>query len=67
MNNEVEISKTHLLKYFDLLRCKKVYDEDICENIFENLIAKYLINYPSIKGFNFKNLIMTLETFFENK
>ena len=67
MNNEVEISKTHLLKYFDLLRCKKVYDEDICENIFENLIARYLINYPSIKGFNFKNLIMTLETFFENK
>lgn len=67
MNNEVEISKNHLLKYFDLLRCKKVYDEDLCENIFENLIARYLINYPSIKGFNFKNLIMTLETFFENK
>lgn len=69
MNNEIEINKKHILKYFDLLRCKKVYDEDICEDIFDHLLERYYISNPNSKSFkfNFKNLIMILETFFENK
>lgn len=69
-SNEKEITKKHLYKFFDLIRCKKVFDEELCEDITDNLVDRYIITYPGkkkYKRFNLQNMMLILESFFDNK
>lgn len=62
MNNEKEFSVLHIKKFFDLISCKKVYDEEICEEIIENLINRYNSIYggDNLK-FPFDRMMLVLE------
>ena len=69
-SNEKEITKKHLYKFFDLIRCKKVFDEELCEDITDNLVDRYIITYPGkkkYKRFNLQNMMLIIESFFDNK
>ena len=48
-SNEKEITKKHLYKFFELIHCKKVYDEELCEDMTDNLVDRYIITYPGKK------------------
>ena len=52
-----------------LIKCKRVYDEELCEDITENLILKYASIYPGEKYLMFplERIMLVLETFFDNK
>lgn len=68
--NEKEITKKHIYKFFDLIRCKKVFDEELFEDITDNLVDRYIITYPGkkkYKRFNLQNMMLIIESFFDNK
>ena len=69
MGEEKRLNKNHLKKYFELIRCSKVYDEELCEDITENLILKYTSVYPGEKYISFplERIMLLLETFFDNR
>jgi hypothetical protein len=69
MGEEKRLNKNHLKKYFELIRCSKVYDEELCEDITENLILKYTSIYPGEKYISFplERIMLLLETFFDNR
>ena len=69
LHGETEITRKHIFKFFDLIKCKKIFDEEICDEIIDNLIERYCITYPgkSLVKFNFQYIVFILESFFENK
>ena len=69
MGEERLLNRQHLKKFFELIQCKRVYDEELCEDIAENLINKYASIYPGEKYLMFplERIMLVLETFFDNK
>ena len=69
MGEERLLNRQHLKKFFELIKCKRVYDEELCEDITENLILKYASIYPGEKYLMFplERIMLVLETFFDNK
>ena len=69
MGEERLLNRQHLKKFFELIQCKRVYDEELCEDITENLINKYASIYPGEKYLMFplERIMLVLETFFDNK
>ena len=69
MGEEKELNKQHLKKYFELIKLKRVYDEELCEDITNNLINRYMSIYPGEKYvmFPLERIMLVLETFFDNK
>lgn len=69
MGEEKELNKQHLKKFFELIKLKRVYDEELCEDITNNLINRYMSIYPGERYIMFplERIMLVLETFFDNK
>jgi hypothetical protein len=51
VNGDDVITRKQLNKFYMMLRCKRIYDEEICEEIIEHLIERYAtIHASSMKG-----------------
>ena len=63
VNGDDVITRKQLNKFYMMLRCKRVYDEEICEEIIEHLIERYTSIHSSsssaTKGNASTSLILT--------
>ena len=71
VNGDDVITRKQLNKFYMMLRCKRIYDEEICEEIIEHLIERYTSIHSSTKGSHLKmtyaNMRLVLESFFVDK
>ena len=77
VNGDDVITRKQLNKFYMMLRCKRVYDEEICEEIIEHLIERYTSIHSSSsasKGnasatlkMTYANMRLVLESFFVDK
>ncbi len=67
--NEEEITLNQLKQYcIEILKCKMIYDEDLYDEIRTKIINKYNSLYKGeYQVFSLRNILLILETFFENK
>ena len=63
------IQLKQLFVFFNFLKTKLLFDNEIYNDITNNLIPRYKILYPNFNGktFNLKKIFIILETFFENR
>ena len=63
------ITLKQLFIFFNFLKTKLLFDNEIYNDITNNLIPRYKILYPNFDGktFNLKKIFIILETFFENR
>ena len=63
------IQLKQLFIFFNFLKTKLLFDNEIYNDITNNLIPRYKILYPNFNGktFNLKKIFIILETFFENR
>ena len=67
--NKEEITLNQLKQYCnEILKCKMIYDEDLYNEIRTKIINKYNSLYKGeYQVFSLRNILLILETFFENK
>ena len=66
-NNIIQLKQ--IFVFFNFLKTKLLFDNEIYTDITNNLIPRYKILYPNSDGksFNIKKIFIILETFFENR
>ena len=68
-DNKEEINLKTLKQYCnEMITSKMIYDEELCDEIRKKIIKKYNALYKGeYQTFNIRNILIILETFFENK
>ena len=71
VNGDDVVTRKQLNKFYMMLRCKRVYDEEICEEIIEHLVERHSAIHSSAKGghskMTYANMKLVLESFFVDK